>query len=91
MNPHILILVDEHEIAGIAEPALARANYTARIAVTAQQAQYHLASEHFDLLLLDVGSPDINGFDFSNTSARNTPTPSSCWLHKTKKPTAYWV
>lgn len=64
MNPHILILEDEHEIAELVELALARANYTARIAVTAQQAQYHLASEHFDLLLLDVGLPDINGFDF---------------------------
>ncbi|XXQ68729.1 response regulator [Neisseriaceae bacterium B1] len=64
MKPHILILEDEREIAELVEIALARANYTARIAVTAAQAQQFLAQENFDLLLLDVGLPDINGFDF---------------------------
>lgn len=64
MNPHILILEDEREIAELVEIALIRANYSARIAVTAQQAQQFLTQETFDLLLLDVGLPDINGFDF---------------------------
>lgn len=64
MNPHILILEDEREIAELVEMALLRAHYSARIAVTAAQAQQFLARETFDLLLLDVGLPDINGFDF---------------------------
>ncbi|ULJ60437.1 response regulator [Wielerella bovis] len=64
MNPHILILEDEREIAELVEMALSRAHCSARIAVTAHQAQQLLAQETFDLLLLDVGLPDINGFDF---------------------------
>lgn len=64
VNPHILILEDEREIAELIEMALARANCTVRIAVTAAQAQQFLTHESFDLLLLDVGLPDINGFDF---------------------------
>lgn len=64
MNPHILILEDEREIAELVEMALKRAHCTAQIAVTAAQAQQFLAQTQFDLLLLDVGLPDINGFDF---------------------------
>lgn len=64
MNSHILILEDERDIAELVEMALARSHYSAHIAVTAQQAQQLLAREHFDLLLLDIGLPDINGFDF---------------------------
>lgn len=64
MNTHILILEDEREIAELIEMALARNHYSAKIAVTAEQAQQLLAQEPFDLLLLDVGLPDINGFDF---------------------------
>lgn len=63
MNPNILIIEDEHEIAELVEMALVRQHYGARIAVTAQQAQQYLAQEAFDLVLLDVGLPDMNGFD----------------------------
>lgn len=64
MNQCILILEDEQEIAELIEIALARAHFNTQIAVTAQQAQHFLEQTHFDLLLLDVGLPDINGFDF---------------------------
>jgi len=58
MNPHILIIEDEREIAELVELSLARAHFTARIAPTAEQARQLLARERFDLLLLDVGLPD---------------------------------
>ena len=57
MNPHILIIEDEREIAELVELSLARAHFTARIAPTAEQARQLLACEYFDLLLLDVGLP----------------------------------
>ena len=38
MNPHILIIEDEREIAELVELSLARAHFTARIAPTAEQA-----------------------------------------------------
>ncbi|MBH5328086.1 response regulator [Eikenella sp. S3360] len=67
MNPHILIIEDEREIAELVELSLARARFTARIAPTAGQARQLLAREHFDLLLLDVGLPDTDGFEFLKT------------------------
>ena len=67
MNPHILIIEDELEIAELVELALARAHFTARIAPTAEQARQLLAREHFDLLLLDVGLPDTDGFELLKT------------------------
>ena len=61
---HILILEDEVEIAEIIAIALKRDCHTSQIAPTAQAAGQHLAREAYDLLLLDVGLPDINGFDY---------------------------
>lgn len=75
MNPHILILEDEREIAELIEMALQRAHYTTQIAVTAAQAQAFLAQEKCDLLLLDVGLPDINGFDFLKMIRAQSPLP----------------
>ncbi len=62
--PHILILEDEAEIAEIIAISLARDHHTSHIAPTAQAASQHLARQACDLLLLDVGLPDINGFDY---------------------------
>ena len=62
--PHILILEDEAEIAEIIAIALKRDCHTSQIAPTAQAAGQHLIREAYDLLLLDVGLPDINGFDY---------------------------
>ena len=67
MNPHILIIEDEREIAELVELSLARAHFTTRIAPTAEQARQLLAREHFDLLLLDVGLPDTDGFELLKT------------------------
>lgn len=63
MNPHILIIEDEREIAELIEIALTRAQFSATIALSAEMAWQNLARENLDLLLLDVGLPDMNGFD----------------------------
>jgi len=75
MNPHILIIEDEREIAELVELALARAHFTARIVPTAEQARQLLAREHFDLLLLDVGLPDTDGFELLKTLRPQHPQP----------------
>lgn len=63
MKTQILIIEDEREIAELIEMALANAHFDAHIAATAEQAQHILAHENVDLVLLDVGLPDMNGFD----------------------------
>lgn len=75
MNPHILIIEDEREIAELVELSLARAHFTTRIAPTAEQARQLLAREHFDLLLLDVGLPDTDGFELLKTLRLQHPQP----------------
>ena len=75
MNLHILIIEDEREIAELVELSLARAHFTARIAPTAEQARQLLAREHFDLLLLDVGLPDTDGFELLKTLRPQHPQP----------------
>ena len=75
MNPHILIIEDEREIAELVELSLARAHFTTRIAPTAEQARQLLAREHFDLLLLDVGLPDTDGFELLKTLPPQHPQP----------------
>ena len=72
--PHILILEDEAEIAEIIAIALARDCHSSQIAPTAQAASQHLAREAYDLLLLDVGLPDINGFDYLKILRRQHPS-----------------
>lgn len=72
--PHILILEDEAEIAEIIALTLTRDHYTSQIAPTAQAASQHLAREAYDLLLLDVGLPDINGFDYLKTLRHQHPS-----------------
>ena len=72
--PHILILEDEAEIAEIIAIALKRDCHTSQIAPTAQIASQHLARQAYDLLLLDVGLPDINGFDYLKTLRHQHPS-----------------
>ena len=72
--PHILILEDEAEIAEIIAIALARDCHSSQIVPTAQAASQHLAREAYDLLLLDVGLPDINGFDYLKTLRHQHPS-----------------
>lgn len=71
--PYILILEDEAEIAEIIALTLTRDHHTSQIAPTAQIASQHLAREAYDLLLLDVGLPDINGFDYLKTLRAQHP------------------
>lgn len=64
MKPNILIVEDEYEIAELIQITLARSCYATHIAVTANQAQQYLNQNNIDLLLLDIGLPDMNGLDF---------------------------
>lgn len=67
MKPTILIVEDDREIAELIEIALARAGFAAHIAASAAAAAAQLNSHCFDLLLLDIGLPDGNGFDLLKT------------------------
>lgn len=59
----VLVVEDDGEIALLLEKYLARAGYRTIKASTGQTALKHLRMLRPDLVLLDVGLPDIDGFD----------------------------
>lgn len=62
MNYRILIVDDEAEIADLIEMYLQNENYTVYKSYTAQGALDYIDTEEFDLAILDVMLPDIDGF-----------------------------
>nr|WP_289852038.1 response regulator transcription factor [Rhizobium sp. SSA_523] len=60
----VLIVEDDEEIASLLERYLIRAGYRTTKASTGQAALAHTQRLAPDLILLDIGLPDIDGFDF---------------------------
>lgn len=61
--PRILIVEDERAIADSLEYAFARDRMETRLTGLGEEALALLARESFDLVLLDVGLPDVSGFE----------------------------
>ncbi|WP_405373898.1 MULTISPECIES: response regulator transcription factor [unclassified Microbacterium] len=59
----ILIAEDEARISGFVEKGLRSAGYATRVAPTGPEALHLAQSDEFDLLVLDVNLPGMNGFD----------------------------
>ncbi|MEM8613082.1 MAG: response regulator transcription factor [Cyanobacteria bacterium P01_H01_bin.105] len=59
----ILIVDDEPRIAMFLEKGLRKQNHEAALAFGGRQALSMVLSQHFDLMLLDLGLPEIDGFD----------------------------
>lgn len=73
----ILLLEDDLILNEIIEEHLIEQNYNVIIAYSGNQAQEYLYSQTFDLLLLDVNVPDINGFELlSELRKENIKTPA---------------
>ncbi|MGQ0457213.1 MAG: response regulator [Hyphomicrobium sp.] len=61
MTPRILIVDDEPQIIRFLKPALSAAGYATVIAATGGEALKSAATEAPDLILLDLGLPDLDG------------------------------
>jgi two-component system response regulator AdeR len=59
----VLVVEDDEEIASLLEKYLARAGYRTTTASTGLTALAHVQRLQPDLILLDIGLPDIDGFD----------------------------
>jgi DNA-binding response OmpR family regulator len=57
----ILIIDDEHRIGQSYKELLSEEGFEVKYASTAQEATNLLIREHFDLVLLDINMPEING------------------------------
>lgn len=73
----ILLLEDDLILNEIIEEHLLSKNYIVTNAFTGSEAQDYLYSQNFDLLLMDVNVPDINGFELlKELRTQNIKTPA---------------
>jgi two-component system, OmpR family, response regulator len=63
MNYHILVVDDEPDIRSIARISLERAGMQVVEAVNGRAALNELKNQHFDLVVLDIGMPVMDGFE----------------------------
>lgn len=73
MPPSILVVEDEPAIAEATMYALSTEGFEAVWAATGQTALSLLAEREFDLAVLDIGLPDINGFDLFRQIGQRLP------------------
>jgi two-component system, OmpR family, response regulator len=72
----ILIVEDEAMLADALVRALTQAAHNADLVRTGEEADRALATEQYDLVILDVGLPKMSGFDvLRNLRARRSTTP----------------
>lgn len=63
MFKQLLLIEDDATIIDFMEVVLSKENYQLKVAKTGMEALTLLQTESFDLLLLDLGLPDIDGID----------------------------
>jgi two-component system, OmpR family, catabolic regulation response regulator CreB len=71
----ILIVEDEPAIADTIHYALETEGFTPTIAPTGQEALEQMASNGIDLVILDIGLPDINGFELCKQIRQQSTLP----------------
>ncbi|MGK6316945.1 response regulator [Neorhizobium sp. DT-125] len=71
----VLVVEDDEEIASLLEKYLVRAGYRTTKASTGLTALTHVQRLQPDLILLDIGLPDIDGFDLLTKVRGNSTVP----------------
>ena len=75
MTPKILIVDDDPSIRRLLAMTLAFAGFMTETASTAKEGLKKGAVEHFDLILLDLGLPDMSGVKFLERYREDEQTP----------------
>ena len=71
----ILVVEDEPSVAENIEYALSTENYSSKWCSIGAECLVALDEEHFDLVILDIGLPDISGFDLCRQIRRKSDIP----------------
>lgn len=75
-NKKILIVEDEVKVATFIKKGLQTQNFEAEIAETGNEAKRLFDEESFDLIILDIGLPDMSGLEFCEyIRTKNTKIP----------------
>ena len=72
---NILLVEDEASLIRVLEPTLAATGSTVRVAVTGAKGLELLAADTFDVVLCDLGLPDMAGEDLIRTVRRTNDVP----------------
>lgn len=74
-SPHVLVVDDDERIRSLLKRFLTENGYRASMAANGREARELLGSVDFDLLVLDVMMPGMNGFDLTERvrAASNVP------------------
>jgi len=73
-RPSVLIVEDDARSAAVLEKAVVRLGYHCRVAESAEVADRWVSAEDFDLVLLDIQLPRMNGIEFLHWVLRRSPT-----------------
>ena len=74
MTAHILVVEDDESIARMIEATLTIGGYSSRICADGQSAVEEINSGQYDLMLLDIMLPKMNGFEvFESKTDMTTP------------------
>ena len=73
-NVHILVVDDEEQLRSILSAELSRAGYNVATAADGDEAIASLQNKTFDLVLLDIRMPKVNGFEVLKFAKQNMPT-----------------
>lgn len=75
-NKKILIVEDELKVASFIKKGLQTQNFEAEVAETGVDAKLLFEEHNFDLIILDIGLPDMSGLEFCKyIRAKNTKIP----------------
>jgi len=69
IRARILIIEDDPDIAGFEETMLTRAGYSTKIAITGKDGLAQVVAYRPDVVLLDIGLPDMSGLDVCTSIA----------------------
>ena len=75
MNEHILIVEDEEKLARFIELELAHEGYTVSKAFDGRTALEMAEKNNYNLILLDIMLPELNGLEVLRRLSRSNPTP----------------
>src|SRR5471032_3381546 len=89
--PHILIVEDEAAIADTLIFALQGEGFTTTWVSLGEAALEHQRQTPADLIILDIGLPDISGFETCKQLRRFSEVPGSSSAPATAKSTGWWA
>jgi signal transduction histidine kinase/CheY-like chemotaxis protein len=72
-NPSVLVLDDESGITMLCKRLLTRAGFDVSAYTEPRKAMEELAQRRFDLLLVDIRMPEVDGFDVISHAKQNQP------------------